>query len=322
MSLDDPHARMLITWLSTQDWLETIQDEPILLAEKLAIALRFFGDSELIQFINKLIREAKQHGELHGLILTGVNEDAIEILQAYVDNTGDVQTAAVISALAPQLYIRELYPPGHERNQIRTRSTSVSTTQSTDDGSTSSMADLSPTYDPHSETMRRVIQGWIDVYRDLLDRWRLFHHRSQFDIERGEVVALIMSPRQPEIVDEDEAPLGSTTSGIMPPSEWAPRHLEVVCQSCQQPIGWRGPKAGSMSLAQVIISIYVLFQYQPESLTEYLGDLLPEPCVWKAIPSLCGLPNAPDMSHGSTFDASKEHTPKRCVSRLPWILAG
>jgi len=89
------------------------------------------------------------------------------------------------------------------------------------------------------------------MYRDLLDRWRLFHHRSQFDIERGEVVALVMSPRQPEIVDEDDAPLGSTTSGIMPPSEWAPRHLEVVCQSCQQPIGWRGPKAGSMSLAQV-----------------------------------------------------------------------
>ena len=240
---------MLVTWLTTQDWLETIQDEPILLAEKLAIALRFFDDSELLHFINRLIREAKQHGELHGLILTGVNEDAIEILQAYVDNTGDVQTAAIISALAPQLYIRELYPPGHERNQIRTRSTSVSTA--------SSVEDLFPTYDAHSETMRRVIQEWIDTYRDLLDRWRLFHHRSQFDIKRGEVVALIMSPRQPEIADEDEEPLGSTTSGIMSPSEWAPRHLEVVCQSCQEPIGWRGPKAGSMSLAQVIISLFL-----------------------------------------------------------------
>ena len=311
MALDDPHARMLVTWLSTQDWLETIQDEPILLAEKLAIALRFFSDNELLHFINKLIREAKQHGELHGLILTGVNDDAIEILQAYVDNTGDVQTAAMISALAPQLYIRELYPPGHERNQIRTRSTSVSTNQSTDDGSTSSMEGLSPTYDAHSETMRRVIQGWIDMYRDLLGRWRLFHHRSQFDIERGEVVALIMSPRQPECVDDDDEPLGSTTSGIMPPSEWAPRHLEVVCQSCQQPIGWRGPKAGSTSLAQVIISPPFLFQYQTVFLIDYLGDRLPEPCVWKAIPSLCGLPNALDMSYGPSFNASKEHSLKR-----------
>jgi len=245
---------MLVTWLATQDWLETIQDEPILLAEKLGIALRFFGDSELLHFVNKLIREAKQHGELHGLILTGVNEDAIEILQAYVDNTGDIQTAAMISALAPQLYIRELYPRGHERSQIRTRSVSISTDRSTDDGSTSSMEDLAPAYNARSEAIRRVVQGWIDMYRDLLDRWRLFHHRSQFDIERGEIVALVMSPRQPEIVDEDGEPLGSTTSGIMPPSEWAPRHLEVVCQSCQQPIGWRGPKAGSMSLAQVIIT--------------------------------------------------------------------
>ena len=253
MVLDDPHARMLVTWLSTQDWVETIQDEPIPLAEKLAIALRFFGDSELLQFINKLIREAKQHGELHGLMLTGINEDAIEILQAYVDNTGDIQTAAMMSALAPQLYIRELYPRGHERNHVRTRSTSTSTDRSTDDGSTSPMEDPSPAYDAHSKTIRRVIQGWIDMYRDLLDRWRLFHYRSQFDIERGELVALIMSPRQSEIVDEDGGLLGSTTSGIMSPSEWAPRHLEVVCQSCQQPIGWRGPKAGSMSLAQVIV---------------------------------------------------------------------
>jgi len=321
MALEDPHARMLVTWLSTQDWSETIQDEPILLAEKLAIALRFFADSELLHFIHKLIREAKQHGELHGLMLTGVNEDAIEILQAYVDNTGDVQTAAMISALAPQFYIRELYPPGHERNQNRTRSTSISTNRSTDDGSTSLMEDLFPTYNAHSETMRRVIQGWIDMYRELLDRWRLFHHRSQFDIERGEVVALIMSPRQPEIVDEDEAPLGSTTSGIMPPSEWAPRYLEVVCQSCQQPIGWRGPKAGAMSLAQVIISLFV-FYYQTESLTDSLGDRLPEPCVWNTPSSLCGLPNAPDMSYGSTFNASKEHTPKRWVSRFLWIPTG
>ena len=274
---DDPHARMLVTWLSTQDWLETIQDEPILLAEKLAIALRFFGDSELRHFIGKMIREAKQHGELHGLMLTGVNEDAIEILQAYVDNTGDIQTAAMISALAPQLYIRELYPRGHERNQIRMRSTSISTDRSTDDGGTSLIEDLSPVYDAHSETIRRVIQGWIDTYRDLLDRWRLFHHRSQFDIERGELVALAMSPRQPEIVDGDRAPLGSTTSGIMLTSEWAPRHLEVVCQSCQQPTGWRGPKAGSMSLAQVITSSLCLFQYQHKSLTDYLGDRLPEP---------------------------------------------
>jgi hypothetical protein len=275
MEPDDPHARMLVTWLSTQDWLETMQDEPIPLAEKLAIALRFFDDSELLHFIDKLIREAKQHGELHGLMLTGINKDAIEILQAYVDSTGDIQTAAMVSALAPQLYIRELYPRGHERNQIRTRRVSTSTHWSADDGSTSSMEGLSPVYDTHSETIRRVIQGWIDVYRDLLDGWRLFHHRSQFDIERGELVALIMSPRQPEIVDEDGAPLGSTTSGIMPPSEWAPRHLEVVCQSCQQPIGWRGPKAGSMSLAQVItVSLFICF-YSKQGPS--LGDRLPEP---------------------------------------------
>lgn len=275
VALDNPHARMLVTWLSTQDWLETIQDEPIPLAEKLAIALRFFGDSELLHFINKLIREAKQHGELHGLMLTGVNEDAIEILQAYVDNTGDVQTAAMISALAPQLYIRELYPRGHERSQIRARSVSISTDQSMDDRSTSSMEDLPPVYDTRSEIIRHVIQGWIDMYRDLLDRWRLFHHRSQFDIERGELVALVMSPRQPEIAD-DGAPLGGTTSGIMPPSEWAPRHLEVVCQSCQQPIGWRGPKAGSMSLAQVIIISPLCF-FSSIPLTNYLGYHLPEP---------------------------------------------
>ena len=54
----------------------------------LDLGTSFLRRGELLHFINRLIREAKQHGELHGLTLASVNDDAIEILQAYVDNTG------------------------------------------------------------------------------------------------------------------------------------------------------------------------------------------------------------------------------------------
>jgi hypothetical protein len=36
--LDDPYARMLLTWFMTRDWQETIQDVPIPLNERSAVS--------------------------------------------------------------------------------------------------------------------------------------------------------------------------------------------------------------------------------------------------------------------------------------------
>jgi len=40
-------------------------------------------------------------------------------------------------------------------------------------------------------------ERWIDAYRDILDGWKLFYHRVQFDIERGKLIQGTSEPGKP-----------------------------------------------------------------------------------------------------------------------------
>ncbi|KIM30639.1 hypothetical protein M408DRAFT_15552 [Serendipita vermifera MAFF 305830] len=223
--LDDPYGRMLLTWFMTHDWRETVQDVPIPLTERIGIALRFFEDSEVSQFLKEKVDEAILHGELDGLYITGINEDAIRVLQSYVDNTGDVQTAAIMGSLAPRLYVRE-------KNPRRTRRASIST---------SSASGYDINRPPIDISISRQIEGWFDAYTDLLDSWKLFHYRAQFDIEKGQLITIAMSPRK-ATVEADNAPVGEWTGGTTEPVEWVPRQLEIRCITCGTSVGLSGPK--------------------------------------------------------------------------------
>ena len=59
-------------------------------------------------------------------------------------------------------------------------------------------------------------ERWLDAYRDLLDGFRLFHHRVDFDVSRGRLIQ--------EAVDD----------GYVPPSEWAPRQILIRCNYCNK----------------------------------------------------------------------------------------
>ncbi|KZT65334.1 hypothetical protein DAEQUDRAFT_747081 [Daedalea quercina L-15889] len=59
---------------------------------------------------------------------------------------------------------------------------------------------------------------WLDAYRDLFDNWKLFHHRCQFDIDRGQIL-------QDAIQNEELARY-----------EWAPRQILLRCHYCNKPM--------------------------------------------------------------------------------------
>ena len=69
--------------------------------------------------------------------MLGVTEDGVELLERYVDVTSDVQTAAVV-----MLHGAPLPEP------------------------------------PHPELRRDApVNAWVSSYRELLDKWRLWHQR-------------------------------------------------------------------------------------------------------------------------------------------------
>jgi len=139
--LQDPYFRTLLTFLAVKDWSEVLEEELLPLRERLAIALQFLEDDAVSAYLRRLTERALAHGDIEGIVLTGLTVGGMAVLQSYVDRTGDVQTVAILAA-----YVH-----------------------------------------PHKVRDRRA-ECWLETYRDLLDSWRLFHFRCQFDIERGQML--------------------------------------------------------------------------------------------------------------------------------------
>ena len=59
----------------------------------------FFSDLihlwlQLPRYIDKLTNEMKEAGNLEGILLTGLTKDGVDLMESYVDLTGDIQTAS------------------------------------------------------------------------------------------------------------------------------------------------------------------------------------------------------------------------------------
>lgn len=97
-----PHLQMIFAFLVTGDWNLVVKDMRHLpLSSRVAVALRYFDDISLKRFLLDTGCTATSKGELDGLIVTGITADGRSLIQRYVDNTTDVQTAALIASLDP-----------------------------------------------------------------------------------------------------------------------------------------------------------------------------------------------------------------------------
>lgn len=90
----------MLTHVALDDWSDLLQEESLPLRERLAIALRFLDDRALSSYLRQLAENFRQKGDIEGVILTGLTPLGFEVIQGYVDTTGDVQTASVLASLA------------------------------------------------------------------------------------------------------------------------------------------------------------------------------------------------------------------------------
>src|SRR2546421_193134 len=88
----DPYFCAIITYLAVGDWADVLKEESIPLRERLAISLQFLEDKALTLYLRHVIELAVVKGNIDGLIVTGLTNRGMDILQSYINNTGDVQT--------------------------------------------------------------------------------------------------------------------------------------------------------------------------------------------------------------------------------------
>lgn len=103
--IEDAHLRAIFSFLSDETIAGVLYEEGISLSDRMAFACIFLNDRQLSEYVKFLIQHSITNGNLHGLLLTGATIDGIQLLQAFVDKTDDVQTAALIGAkiMPPQL---------------------------------------------------------------------------------------------------------------------------------------------------------------------------------------------------------------------------
>lgn len=103
LKLQDPYLRALLTHLTVREWREVLEEDSLPLRERLAIAFQFLDDKDVSSYLRGVAERAVHDGDIHGLFVTGLTGAGMDLLQAYVDSSGDVQTAALLAALSPAL---------------------------------------------------------------------------------------------------------------------------------------------------------------------------------------------------------------------------
>ncbi|ODQ65515.1 hypothetical protein NADFUDRAFT_50797 [Nadsonia fulvescens var. elongata DSM 6958] len=104
---DNCYLRAIFSYISEESWSEVLDDSTLPLREKLGIAFRFLPEDVLSKYLKSLVYRAIERGDLEGLILTGLSPRSIDLLQSYVDRTGDVQTAALLTSYGYPRFFRD-----------------------------------------------------------------------------------------------------------------------------------------------------------------------------------------------------------------------
>ncbi|XP_017480098.1 PREDICTED: WD repeat-containing protein mio isoform X3 [Rhagoletis zephyria] len=97
--IQDAHLRAIFSFLTTENdnFDAVLTEDGISLADRVAFACKYLSESKLADYVKQLIQKSIESGDLNGLLLTGESLDGINILQAYLDLTSDVQTVALIA---------------------------------------------------------------------------------------------------------------------------------------------------------------------------------------------------------------------------------
>jgi WD repeat-containing protein mio len=94
---------VIFNFLADESYKGVLSEDGVSISDRMAFACNFLNDQELSEYVKQMIQECIKKGDLNGLLVTGATPDGIQLLQAFIDRTDDVQTAALIGAkIMPQ----------------------------------------------------------------------------------------------------------------------------------------------------------------------------------------------------------------------------
>jgi len=97
--LPDPALKSLFSFLTADDeaYADVLDPKNLAFVDRIAFATKFLSDRLLSEYLEKEWDSLLEVGSLEGLLLSSSHINSLNIIQAYVDRTGDIQTASWIS---------------------------------------------------------------------------------------------------------------------------------------------------------------------------------------------------------------------------------
>lgn len=106
-SKTDPYLRAISSLIATNNWEVIANQESLPLRERTYVALRYFDDIKLTQWLEKEVTKAIETGDIEGIVLTGITDRLVDIFAKYIEKFNDVQTATLVLSICAPRYIND-----------------------------------------------------------------------------------------------------------------------------------------------------------------------------------------------------------------------
>ncbi|EJT81906.1 hypothetical protein GGTG_01880 [Gaeumannomyces tritici R3-111a-1] len=104
-SRTDPYLRAISSLIATGDWTTITNQRSLPLRERAFVAVRHLTDDQLTEWLRKEVAIAIEHGDIEGIVLTGITDNMVDILAKYVERFHDLQAATLIMSICAPRYI-------------------------------------------------------------------------------------------------------------------------------------------------------------------------------------------------------------------------
>lgn len=104
---DDPFTKAILAYVTTSVWSNVLRIESLCVKYRIGVALMCLEDEELTEFIRLETTKAVDSGSVDGIVLTGLDHHAVDLFEAYIKKTGDLQTAVLVLSFAAPRFIRD-----------------------------------------------------------------------------------------------------------------------------------------------------------------------------------------------------------------------
>lgn len=104
----DPYLRSIFGYVTTRDWEVIANETSLPLRYRTGVALRYLSDLQLTEWLDQEIQEATQHGDIEGIVLTGITNYMVDILAKYIGKFNDYQTAILIMSFCYPRYLSDI----------------------------------------------------------------------------------------------------------------------------------------------------------------------------------------------------------------------